>query len=588
MKTSRYLNETLFYNPSPATDQFFEEKSVKLFEPHDENSYLDIYVQPKPEDVSEDESRPNEMVWTPHPRKGLESSCSSPREPKLGIDQTHYLLRNLPIYDESPGLERMLTVSDPKVLSRIVQASKRRFRVCFVCQRHSYSRLQVTRDLFETLMYELSILPRFKEFVLLFGAKSGDNEIGPPHMMYRRLMTDSNGVDHESCVGFECAYGLRYVESKYRSDKKSWSVRQTAVYHKYKGRGESSTWVLISASDSAHRRLDRYIKSSTNITTLNPFEIHLILLDSALENWRRYIVDLTEKITQQSDRVITASVDESAVQLLDITERQELKDVQDQVIDILVVLDSTSDTIESMIEKYKQFNQDCDDPQGNYSDIEFDAIQSALQEKRREVFLNRKKVETLHTKVRGTISLLSDLLDLGNGRSLKALAEEARRENIGMRALTEKGTRDAAAVKGLTIITLIYLPATVVSNFFSTEFVSQQQQEGYPDKLVVLSNAWLFAAISIPLTVGTFIIWWIWIRIQTHPIHPSRWQSQLQNGFYSSLKARRKRWKQASGSSEEVGPTKEIPINVRSPKIPAEIAITSMTGVTQDRSFTLQ
>ena len=121
MKTSSYLNETLFYSPSPATDQFFEEKAGKLFEPHDENSHLDIYVQPKPEDVSEDESRPNEMVWITHPRKGSESSCSSPREPKLGIDQTHYLLQNLPKYDGSPGLERMLTVSDPKVLSRIVQ-----------------------------------------------------------------------------------------------------------------------------------------------------------------------------------------------------------------------------------------------------------------------------------------------------------------------------------------------------------------------------------------------------------------------------------------------------------------------------------
>lgn len=32
-----------------------------------------------------------------------------------------------------------------------------------------------------------------------------------------------------------------------------------------------------------------------------------------------------------------------------------------------------------------------------------------------------------------------------------------------MRELTEKGTKDAAAVKVLTIITLIYLPATVVS-----------------------------------------------------------------------------------------------------------------------------
>lgn len=32
-----------------------------------------------------------------------------------------------------------------------------------------------------------------------------------------------------------------------------------------------------------------------------------------------------------------------------------------------------------------------------------------------------------------------------------------------MRELTEKSTKDAAAVKVLTIITLIYLPATVVS-----------------------------------------------------------------------------------------------------------------------------
>ena len=58
---------------------------------------------------------------------------------------------------------------------------------------------------------------------------------------------------------------------------------------------------------------------------------------------------------------------------------------------------------------------------------------------------------------------LSSLLDLGTGNSLKELAEEARKENITMRTLTEKGTRDAAAVKVLTMITLIYLPATVVS-----------------------------------------------------------------------------------------------------------------------------
>lgn len=43
------------------------------------------------------------------------------------------------------------------------------------------------------------------------------------------------------------------------------------------------------------------------------------------------------------------------------------------------------------------------------------------------------------------------------------LAEEARTENVTMRRLTEKATQDAAAVKVLTIMMLVYLPATVVS-----------------------------------------------------------------------------------------------------------------------------
>jgi hypothetical protein len=36
-----------------------------------------------------------------------------------------------------------------------------------------------------------------------------------------------------------------------------------------------------------------------------------------------------------------------------------------------------------------------------------------------------------------------------------------------MRRLTEKGTQDAAAVKVLTVLTLVYLPATVVSVHFT-------------------------------------------------------------------------------------------------------------------------
>jgi hypothetical protein len=50
-----------------------------------------------------------------------------------------------------------------------------------------------------------------------------------------------------------------------------------------------------------------------------------------------------------------------------------------------------------------------------------------------------------------------------NGESLKALAEESRAENAAMKLLTEKATKDAAAVKVITIITIVYLPTTVVA-----------------------------------------------------------------------------------------------------------------------------
>ena len=121
-----------------------------------------------------------------------------------------------------------------------------------------------------------------------------------------------------------------------------------------------------------------------------------------------------------------------------------------------------------------------------------------------------------------------------------------------MRLLTEKGTQDAAAVKVLTVITLVYLPATVVcvsttpcqpstellmftnfQSFFSTQFVSQQQASGGGTILVIAANAWLFAAIAVPLTLGTLGTWWVWVRFQRRS-HSSR--ARGEHTFIDTLK----------------------------------------------------
>ena len=83
-----------------------------------------------------------------------------------------------------------------------------------------------------------------------------------------------------------------------------------------------------------------------------------------------------------------------------------IKDLEDAVVDMLLVLDSTIDTISSLIENYKQFCLDVEADIVSSDDKGFDTIGFALREKHREVLFNRKKVETLQTKVQGMSNLV--------------------------------------------------------------------------------------------------------------------------------------------------------------------------------------
>ena len=170
---------------------------------------------------------------------------------------------------------------------------------------------------------------------------------------------------------------------------------------------------------------------------------------------------------------------------LEVNSCQQLKDLEDQIIDVLLILDSTYDTTVALTRNYEQFCSSTNNSSGDLGKS-LDSIQLALQEKQKDIELLRWKMKALQKKVDGAISLviiqsdssadfvyydtstntdkqLTSLLNLGTGKALKDLAGETRTENMTIRTLTEKGTHDAAAVKVLTIITLIYLPATVVS-----------------------------------------------------------------------------------------------------------------------------
>lgn len=302
--------------------------------------------------------------------------------------------------------------------------------------------------MFDALMNEFQIFPRFKDFILLFGSKRGDYEMGLPRMRFRLLNSVAVKPIEQYYTGFgtrlssakrpsereradkllvECAYGLKYVESNNRNGQKPWSMRQTAVYHKYVYGQDvnTSTWMIVAVSKRTKRSVGKHVEGSADLTALNPFEIHVIILITSLANWRPYIIYLTEQITEQvrcakftmrsgepntvakSDKLIVAPIDQKdSVYSLSIDERQVLKDLEDVLIDNLLVLESTADTINSLSRYYQRYCRANNNLSHDISMEDPDMIITTLQEQEKEVRLSKQKIETLHRKVQGSIELV--------------------------------------------------------------------------------------------------------------------------------------------------------------------------------------
>ncbi|BCR92556.1 uncharacterized protein ACHE_80456A [Aspergillus chevalieri] len=124
-----------------------------------------------------------------------------------------------------------------------------------------------------------------------------------------------------------------------------------------------------------------------------------------------------------------------------------------------------------------------------------------------------QRVEVLKERLQSTIRLLTDLLSYEEACMLKSLALESHNEGIVTSQLAFQSTKDAAAVKVLTIISLIYLPTTIVANFFSTEFVKANN-----GKMEISPQSWVLPAVALPLTSLTLCLWWLCVRFSP-PVH---------------------------------------------------------------------
>ncbi|ETI26635.1 hypothetical protein G647_10396 [Cladophialophora carrionii CBS 160.54] len=257
----------------------------------------------------------------------------------------------------------------------------------------------------------------------------------------------------------------------------------------------------------------------------DPFALHLLLINTAAATWRRYLAYIAQEVRNVAEQAILVDFEHDGAHLGELEQRQYLKQLEDMITSLISAVDSSLDVCATLRSNHTKYTQIRVGPRDQSSlQRRKDLFDQVLSEKERELRHHRAQAGVLRMRIRSAEALVTNILDLGNGNSLRLLAIEAQEENKAMQGITTKGLKDAAAVKVLTIITLVYLPTTAVLNFFSTSFVNFGPNRNGDATLTVAGNWWIALAVAAPLTIFTIYIWSFYVDTFVYNNPPAWWR----------------------------------------------------------------
>ncbi|KAL4929013.1 uncharacterized protein BDV17DRAFT_81403 [Aspergillus undulatus] len=398
-----------------------------------------------------------------------------------------------------------------------IEGPNEQARLYTIQHERSWSPLNISWELFNRLIELHQVFPEIWRVVLTFGFKSFENEYGFPTPQSRESRLDSADIQ-------EVAYVLRRVERNRRPPPECpWSIRQTGVYQKLSHRGSeasgsNSVFLLIAPSSTAEddvaERLALKAPEDVEAAT-SAFSVHECLVTESLRGWMDYLCWLEEQLKLKSTRMMATPLnggpETRSINFVE-NDRRSLKELEFRISDILVILHTKIDTIHRLKRVCKQ---QCRLACRATALCSCHRTVERFEEYASEAQSYQERAKVLQSRVQSVQNLLSDLLGYEEVRALRDLARASNQESADIKKLTMRTVQDATAVRLLTIIGLVFLPTTMVENFFSTEFVKTEN-----GGLQISKYVWVMVAVAVPLTAFVLACWRVWLRCEYSQLHP--------------------------------------------------------------------
>ncbi|KAM7204656.1 hypothetical protein V8F20_003440 [Naviculisporaceae sp. PSN 640] len=417
-------------------------------------------------------------------------------------------------------------------------------RFVFLISDSALAPLECTRDALLRILTYHQVMPNYIDFLLVYGAQEEDRELRYGGFRSRTVLTDPHpglvvpGLQRSGCQ-YEICFNLKAVSLKEENPKdpfvRRWKVRQSAIYHRFDLKTGTALWIIGDPREAVkgifgdvlpQGPVPRGFRFGTVVECFqSSLDTHLILAQWSSDEWRSHIQSLEasiDELTRPALLVDTRNAYTPRVQPRAMTLVQEK---EEKVNETVMVMTSNIKILTSLASFYQGLVSDPDFPSTHV-----DACKSAVK---RFVAANDQFIEDLRTQVTRATALLKitqerKAIIIQQLQIQSAYQQEMLAHN--MMGFSERGQKEAITMRIITIITLLYLPPTFVSTFFSTDVI--KYQENGQDQVYFSREAmYSFVYVTFPLWVITLIFAFVYYKFENRRIMKASALKYHQAGF---------------------------------------------------------
>ncbi|PLN84780.1 hypothetical protein BDW42DRAFT_31437 [Aspergillus taichungensis] len=384
-------------------------------------------------------------------------------------------------------------------------------------QSYSWGRLQVSEPILRELFTGLQVHPEFLEILFLFGEKLGPTEESfssfCSHCRPVVASLSSYGLSGPLC-SYDIGYNIKYAAPHMRTfPKDPYSLRETGVYHSFDARTQKAKWVFIQSSAPLEDRLKRCFSHPVDTHDASQFKIHGVILQTALNGWRDYLVYLEDTFSKLSDQGFHTRVSgprgegDLDVDFSDIRSLRALTAKMRRLLQIISLNVEVAERMRTWTLRVKSHSPH------QLSDA-FDDLESTIQTFIMCSNIHCSRLSSMMDRGREIQGLIQSMLEARTNEGsnmlnnrMARLAEISADENRLIAGLTYQTTRDTRAMSTISFISAVFLPATFLATMFGMNFFAFAG-----GRIIIATNFWIYIIMAACSSGVTVTIWYCWQR----------------------------------------------------------------------------